>query len=319
MAILQNWGAENASAGTTLATGSATVTTGSILVIYSNSDTNVSHTITKNAGTATIGTVTARETQTEAATAETSKWFTCPVTAGGTLDLLLTTGASDGNRQIYAIEIDSSVNFFGSNSATDTGSNPTPTLTVASVTLPAFGISFCVDVQGGTPAVGTGWTNYAVLGSAVHFVRVQTLTVASAGSVTADFGNAGFDRTNSALLILQPAAAPTIDKSPASRSIMNNDTTELQVFATTSGGALSYQWQDNRSGSFASCSDGTGATSQFYTTASLTTAATGRQYRCVVTDSNGSATSSAATVTVVNGGTANIGRWDPLLRIDGWF
>lgn len=165
---------------------------------------------------------------------------------------------------------------------------------------------------------GTGFTEINDWGSSAGAEYYTGFN--ATGTITADM--VPTTATNLSLVAVgfeEAAVAPTINKSPASRSIQNNEYTQLQVFATTSGGSLSYQWQDNRSGSFANCSDGTGATSQFYDTARLSTTDTGRQYRCVVTDSNGSITSSAATVTVVNGGTANIGRWDPLLRIDGWF
>lgn len=170
-----------------------------------------------------------------------------------------------------------------------------------------------------TLTAGTGWTAQISTGGSDP-VLLEYRIISSATSIT---GDGTLDSSNEYVaqmaIFKEVALGPTINKQPASVSIMDGDAAYLQIAAIASAGSLTYQWQDNRSGSFASCSDGTGATTQFYVTARLSTSATGRQYRCVVTDSNGSTTSSAATITVVNGGTANIGRWDPLLRIDGWF
>jgi len=94
------------------------------------------------------------------------------------------------------------------------------------------------------------------------------------------------------------AAAPTINTQPASQQIPDQTRVQLSVTATTSGGALSYQWQDNRSGSFANTTDGDNATSATYTTPALYVSQSPRQYRCVVTDANGSTNSNAATITV---------------------
>lgn len=194
--IVQQWGAEGAAAATTLPSGNApsNVAAGNFLVILSNSDTNVSCTVTQNSGTATLGTITQRETQTEAGTAETTKVYTCEVTGAGSLDLLATFGASDANRMLFAWEVTDVDAFFGSTSATDTGSNPTPTLTVNVTSPPAFGLMVGVDVQSGTPSTGSGWTSFGTFGSAVHLGRAQTRSVAVSGNLTGNFGNASLDR-----------------------------------------------------------------------------------------------------------------------------
>lgn len=96
----------------------------------------------------------------------------------------------------------------------------------------------------------------------------------------------------------EAGTGPTINTQPASQQIPDQTRVQVSVTATTSGGALSYQWQDNRSGSFANTTDGDNATSATYTTPALYVRQSPRQYRCVVTDSNGSVNSNAATITV---------------------
>ena len=89
------------------------------------------------------------------------------------------------------------------------------------------------------------------------------------------------------------AGGPTITAQPTGQAVNNGATATFSVTATGTA-PITYQWQDNSSGSFANIG---GATSSSYSpTASY--AAQGRQYRCVVTDANGSATSAAATLRV---------------------
>ncbi len=89
------------------------------------------------------------------------------------------------------------------------------------------------------------------------------------------------------------AGGPTITADPTNQTVNNGATATFSVTATGTA-PITYQWQDNSSGSFANIG---GATSSSYSpTASY--AAQGRQYRCVVTDANGSATSAAATLRV---------------------
>lgn len=88
-------------------------------------------------------------------------------------------------------------------------------------------------------------------------------------------------------------SGPTITADPTNQTVNNGATATFSVTATGTA-PITYQWQDNSSGSFANIG---GATSSSYSpTASY--AAQGRQYRCVVTDANGSATSAAATLRV---------------------
>jgi hypothetical protein len=90
--------------------------------------------------------------------------------------------------------------------------------------------------------------------------------------------------------------APYITTQPANQAVTAGQTATFSV--TASGTApLSYQWQKNGT-------DITGATSANYTTPVTTTADSGEQFRVVVSNPAGSATSSTATLTV-NPGTGN--------------
>ncbi len=91
--------------------------------------------------------------------------------------------------------------------------------------------------------------------------------------------------------------APTITSQPASTSVVAPNTATFTVSATTGGGTLTYQWQRDTGGGFGNVS---GATSNSYTTPATTTGDTGSSYRCVVTNSAGSVTSTAATLTVTS-------------------
>src|SRR6266850_631478 len=83
---------------------------------------------------------------------------------------------------------------------------------------------------------------------------------------------------------------PTIVTPPANQTVTAGQTATFSV--TASGTApLSYQWQENGA-------DISGATSASYTTAATTAQDNGAQFRVMVSNSAGSATSSAATLTV---------------------
>jgi len=284
--IVQQWGADGSAAATTIATGNApsNVAAGNFLVILSNSDTNVSCTVTQNSGTATLGTITQRETQTEAGTAETTKVYTCEVTGAGSLDLLATFGASDANRMLFAWEVTDVDAFFGSTSATDTGSNPTPTLTVNVTSPPAFGLMVGVDVQSGTPSTGSGWTSFGTFGSAVHLGRAQTRSVAVSGNLTGNFGNAGLDRNNTFMVVFTEPAPPAITAQPVQQTAPSGATA---TFNATTTGATSFQWQEQVAGVWTNVSTGTGGTSEDYTTATLSSADNGRQFRLQATNAAG--------------------------------
>lgn len=97
------------------------------------------------------------------------------------------------------------------------------------------------------------------------------------------------------------AAGPTINTQPSNQTATAPATATFTVSATASGGSLTYQWQREPAagGGFSNIS---GATSASYTTGATSVSGgshnSGDKYRVVVTDSNGSVTSSTATLTV---------------------
>jgi hypothetical protein len=102
------------------------------------------------------------------------------------------------------------------------------------------------------------------------------------------------------------AGAPAIVTHPASQTV-DAGTTVTMTVAATSDAALSYQWQRSTDGgttwaNVPSNSGYTGMTTATLTLTSATVVAPARQYRVVVTNHLGTATSAAATVTVVPGG-----------------
>ena len=86
------------------------------------------------------------------------------------------------------------------------------------------------------------------------------------------------------------ATAPSITTQPTNQTVTAGQSATFSV--TAAGTApLSYQWQKGTTAI-------AGATSASYTTAATTTADNGTQYRVVVSNSEGNATSNAATLTV---------------------
>jgi len=95
-------------------------------------------------------------------------------------------------------------------------------------------------------------------------------------------------------------ALPVITKQPVGNSICAAASTKFFVAATSSL-ALSYQWQVNTGSGFTNITNGgiySGATSDTLFLTNVTATQNGYSYRCVVSNSAGSANSTAATLTV---------------------
>src|SRR5439155_1031486 len=103
--------------------------------------------------------------------------------------------------------------------------------------------------------------------------------------------SAGTATSNAATLTVNPApVAPAITTQPANQTVTAGQTATLTVVVPGTA-PLSYQWQKNGANI-------AGATSASYTTPATTTADSGSTFRVVVTNSAGSTTSNAATLTV---------------------
>src|SRR5437588_661426 len=96
--------------------------------------------------------------------------------------------------------------------------------------------------------------------------------------------------SNAATLTVNAAAAPTITTQPANQAVTVGQTATFSVVATGTS-PLSYQWQKNGTAI-------SGATSASYTTPATTSSDNGAKFVVVVSNSAGSVTSNAATLTV---------------------
>ena len=125
-------------------------------------------------------------------------------------------------------------------------------------------------------------------------------TYTTAATTTADSGSkfsvvvsnaAGSTTSNAATLtVTATAVAPTITQQPASVTVTAGQTATFSVTATGTD-PLTYQWLQGTTSI-------TGATSASYATPATTTANSGTQYKVIVSNSVGSATSNVATLTV---------------------
>jgi len=203
---------ENAGGATSLATGAfaSNVTSGNFVQLSANSLANDTATVTKNAGTATIGTPVLRESAVESGTGGCTKTYVIPVTGTGTLDILVTWSIALNGASVEAVEVtgvsgvDSSVSATGG----DAGNNPTGTITDTVVAQPGFAVMMGTDLQGGTLTQGTGWTLSGAASGTFDKVSIQTKAVTSTGSLTGNFANASFDRNNTSIVVYLDGGVP---------------------------------------------------------------------------------------------------------------
>jgi hypothetical protein len=118
--------------------------------------------------------------------------------------------------------------------------------------------------------------------------RFNVIVTNSAGSVT----------SNAATLTVNSASPvpPSIATQPGNQTVTVGQTATFSVVATGTA-PLSYQWQQNTGTGFVAIS---GATSSSYTTPPTSNSNNGNTFNVIVTNSAGSATSNAATLTVTN-------------------
>jgi hypothetical protein len=147
----------------------------------------------------------------------------------------------------------------------------------------------------GTPiggATASCYTTPPLAGTSSYWVRVTN----AAGSV---------DSSTATVIVITP---PTITAQPTNQVVRTGQAARFSV--TASGTAPSFQWQisTNRGGSWTNLSNGgpyTGVRTATLTVGGVTRSLNGLQYRCIATNLAGSATSSAATLTVLFGATLN--------------
>ncbi len=154
------------------------------------------------------------------------------------------------------------------------------------------GSSTFTAISGATSAsYTTGATSTGMSGSTYRCVATNSADSATSNAAT--------------LTVNAAAVAPAITTQPSNATVTAPTTATFTVVASGSPNPT-YQWQSAPSGSstFTAIS---GATSASYITGATSTAMSGVKYRCVATNSAGSATSNAATLTVTAWSTADIG------------
>src|SRR5271155_2467553 len=157
-------------------------------------------------------------------------------------------------------------------------------------------------------AGGTGPLNYQWQKGTTPVSGATSASYTTPATTTADNGlqfsvvvsnSAGSVTSNTATLTVNPApAVPLITQQPSNQTVNAGQTASFSVMAVGVA-PLTYQWQKDMTPI-------SGATSASYTTLPTTTADNGSQYRVVVSNANGNATSNAATLTVSTATAATI-------------
>ncbi len=185
--------------------------------------------------------------------------------------------------------------------------NVAPSITTqpanATVTAPAKA-TFTI-VANGLPAPTYQWKQEApgagsfstISGATSASYTTPATAIANSGTLyeCVATNSVGSATSNVAILIVSPIA-PSITTQPSNQTVTAPATATFTVVA---GGRPSptYQWQQEASGA-GSYSAISGATSASYTTPATTVSNSGTKYECVVSNSVGNVTSTAATLTV---------------------
>jgi autotransporter passenger strand-loop-strand repeat protein len=165
----------------------------------------------------------------------------------------------------------------------------TATFTAAASGAPTPTMQWQVSTNGGAT-----WGNIAGA-TATTFTVTSTTTSQSGVEYRAVFTNSAGSATTSAatLTVNAPAVAPAITLNPQSQTVTAGSTVTLTAAASGTP-TPTVQWQLSTGGAFANIPGATATTYSFTAAAGQN----GNQYRAVFTSSAGSATTSAATLTV---------------------
>jgi len=120
-------------------------------------------------------------------------------------------------------------------------------------------------------------------------------TASGAITVTFTITNQASNNTSGGTICFLASTGPGVTTQPQNQTIYVGQTATFTVAGYSTGGALSYQWQQYTGGSWTNV--GTNSTS--YTTGTLTFSDYGDQFRCQVTDNNGTTNSNVAETLVV--------------------
>jgi hypothetical protein len=173
--------------------------------------------------------------------------------------------------------------------------SPTITTQPASQTVTAGQTATFTVVATGTAPLSYQWrkNGVAISGATSSSYTTPATTTTDSGSTFAVVvsNTVGTVMSSAATLTVNPApASPTITTQPANQTVTAGQTATFTVVATGTA-PLSYQWRKNGVAI-------SGATSSSYTTPATTTTDSGSTFAVVVSNTVGTVTSSAATLTV---------------------
>jgi hypothetical protein len=174
-------------------------------------------------------------------------------------------------------------NPIGTISGTTPACNST-TLTYTGATIPGT-VDYWQTTATGTSTTNNATGTFNATSSGTYYVRTF-LTATSCWS------------TGAASYAVVINTAPTISTQPADAARVIPNTATFSVTGTSTP-APTYQWQVSTNGG-TTWINITGATTASYTTGATTAGMNGNQYRCVLTNTCGSAISSPATLTLTN-------------------
>jgi len=217
--------------------------------------------------------------------------------SGATSSSLTLTAVTSANAGSYTAVVSNSAGSATSAAATltvtSTVTAPTITTQPVSQTVPAGAtVTFTVGATGTAPLNYQWRLNGAnIPGATSSSLALTAVTSANAGSYTAVVSNSAGSATSTAatLTVTSTVTAPTITTQPVSQTVSAGANVTITVGATGTA-PLSYQWRLNGANI-------PGATSSSLTLTAVTSANAG-SYAAVVSNSAGSATSTAATLTV---------------------
>ena len=170
--------------------------------------------------------------------------------------------------------------------------------TAASTGLPTPSVKWEVSTNSGT----TFSTDTTDTGNTTGTLTVASTTTSLSGRrYRAVFTNATGTATSAAatLTVNAKLEAPKVSTNPASKTVTAGESATFTA-AASGAPAPTVRWQlsTNSGASFSNDTTDAGNTTGTLTVASTTTSLSGREYRAVFTNSSGSATSAAATLTV---------------------